>query len=114
MIDQAKKQMELLKDLRELHNLFNDLMDRGLDIGFTDDQKHRLNDLYELRKDQLRREKLVEIEGLITNINDINELKDYWDSIKWYLMQNRTYLGKEFENLIAKRFDRAVNEIKGM
>jgi uncharacterized membrane protein YgaE (UPF0421/DUF939 family) len=114
MIDQAKKQMELLKDLRELHNLFNDLMDRALEIGFTDDQKHRLNDLYELRKDRLRREKLDEIEGLITTINDINELKDYWDSIKWYLMNNRTYLGKEFENLIAKRFDRAVDGIKGM
>jgi hypothetical protein len=75
MIDQAKKQMELLKDLRELHNLFNDLMDRALEIGFTD---------------------------------------DHWDSIKWYLMNNRTYLGKEFENLIAKRFDRAVDGIKGM
>ncbi|UCF57308.1 MAG: hypothetical protein JSW15_02210, partial [Deltaproteobacteria bacterium] len=114
MLDQAKKQMALLKDLREIHNLFSDLMGRALEIGFTDDQKHRLSDLYEVRKDQLRREKLDEINRLIESIHDIHELKDYWDSIKWYLMNNRPFLGKEFEDLIAKKFDETTIRIKEM
>jgi hypothetical protein len=107
MLDQAKKQMALLKDFREIHNLFTDLMDRSLDIGFSDEQKHRLNDIYELRKDNLRREKLKEIDHFLETISDIHELKDYWDGIKWYLLNNRLFSGKEFETLIAKKFDEA-------
>ncbi|MDY7035087.1 MAG: hypothetical protein SV375_02830 [Thermodesulfobacteriota bacterium] len=105
MLDQANKQMELLKDFKENHHLFNDLNERSLDIGFTDEQRHRLNDLYELRKDSLKREKLNEINDRLDTITDIHELKDYWDSIKWYLLDNRPYLGKELENLIARKFD---------
>ncbi|MFC1868968.1 hypothetical protein ACFL0H_12660, partial [Thermodesulfobacteriota bacterium] len=41
MLDQTKKQMELLTDFSEIHHLYNDLMDRSLEIGFSDDQKHR-------------------------------------------------------------------------
>ncbi|MFC1869589.1 hypothetical protein ACFL0H_15855, partial [Thermodesulfobacteriota bacterium] len=72
------------------------------------------NDLYELRKDNLKREKLEEINGLIEQIHDVNELKDYWDGIKWYLFNNRPFLGKEFENLIAKNFDEALQKINKM
>jgi len=108
LLDQAKKQMDLLKDLKEIHNLFTDLMYRSLEIGFTDDQKNRLSDLYELRKDNIKREKLNEINTLLETINDIQELKDYWDSTKWYLLDNRAFLGKEFETLIAKKFDEAM------
>ena len=89
-------------------------MDRSLDIGFSEDQKHRLNDLYELRKDNLKREKLEEINGIIERIHDIDELRDYWDGIKWFLLNNRQFLGKEFEHLIAKNFDEEVKKIKDM
>jgi len=40
-----------------------------------------------------------------SGIYRIQDLKEYWDSIKWYLLTNRLYLGKEFENLIARKFD---------
>jgi hypothetical protein len=112
MLDQVKQQMALLNDLKEIQNLFSDLMERALEIGFTDDQRNRLSDLYEVRKDQIRREKLDEINALIETIHDTHELKDYWDSVKWYLMNNRPYLGKEFENLISKKFDEAALKLK--
>ncbi len=112
MLDQVQRQMALLNDLREIQNLFSDLMERALEIGFTDEQRNRLSDLYEVRKDQIRREKLDEINALVETINDVHELKDYWDSVKWYLMNNRPFLGKEFENLISKKFDEAVLRLK--
>jgi hypothetical protein len=37
----------------------------------------------------------------------MDELKDYWRGIKWYLQKNRRYFGKEFEYLIAAKFDAA-------
>jgi hypothetical protein len=111
MLNQTKRQMDLIHDFKELHNLVSDLLDRSWDLGFSGDQRHRLNDLYELRKDSLKREKLSEIDNFLGVINDAHELKDYWDSIKWYLQSNHRFFGKEYENLIAKRFDEAGNRI---
>ena len=109
---QTKKQLELLKDFREIHGVVTDLMDRSWEKGFTEEQRHRLNDIYELRKDKLKREKLGEVDHFLETIHEPHELKDYWDSIKWYLLDNRQYLGKEFESLIAKKFDEAMKEIE--
>jgi hypothetical protein len=105
ILDQTKKQMDLIRDFKELHNLVADLNERSYDLGFSEDQKHRLNDLYELRKDILKREKLLEIDNILSTIHDANELNDYWDSVKWYLQNNRRFFGKEFEILISKEFD---------
>jgi hypothetical protein len=109
---QTKKQMDLISDFEGLSSLVNDLLERSLDIGFSDEQKHRLNDLYELRKDSLKREKLSEIDSVLKATNDAQELQDYWDSVKWYLQTNRLLFGKEFENLIAKKFDEVLNALK--
>ncbi|MBW1779387.1 MAG: hypothetical protein JRL30_01490 [Deltaproteobacteria bacterium] len=105
ILNRAERQMGLVKDFEDLHNLVNDLLDRSWDIGFSREQKHRLNDLYEMRKDALKREKLTEIEGFLQGIHDKQELKDYWRSIKWYLQKNRRFFGKEFEYFIAEKFD---------
>ena len=109
----TKKQMDLVHDFKEVHHLVTDLLERAFEIGFTEDQKHRLNDLYELRKDSLKREKLSEIDGVLDTVHETMELKDYWDSIKWYLQHNRRFFGKEFERLVAKKFDEAENRIEG-
>jgi hypothetical protein len=105
ILNRTETQMGLVKDFEDLHNLVDDLLERSWDIGFSPEQKHRLKDLYEMRKDALKREKLTEIEGFLENIHDMDELEDYWRSIKWYLQHNRRYFGKEFEHLIAEKFD---------
>ena len=112
MVDQIKKQMAQQKDFRSLHEIFQDVMDRALEIGFTEEQKHRLMDLLELRKDQLRREKLEETTRALTKIQAIQDLRDYWDEVKGYLIRNRSYLGGEFGNLVAKRFDETMSALE--
>jgi len=114
LLDQVKTQMELLTDFREIHNLYNRFLNRSLETGFSNDQKHRLNDLYELRKNNLKRKKLEEINGRLDKIHDSNGLNKYWEEIKYYLQDNRQFVGMEFENLIAKAFDRAKKKIKDM
>ncbi|MCU0595210.1 MAG: hypothetical protein MUC98_07090, partial [Desulfobacterota bacterium] len=108
LVDQIKKQMAQQKDFRSLHEIFQDVMDRALEIGFTEEQKHRLMDLLELRKDQLRRDKLEETTRALTKVQDEQDLRDYWDEVKGYLIRNRAYLGGEFGNLVAKRFDETM------
>jgi hypothetical protein len=111
LLNQTKRQMNLVKNFKELHNLVKDLFEQYDELGFSEEQKHRLNDLYELRMDNLKRKKLSEIELFLENINEIHELKAYWDSIKWYLKSNRIFFGKEFENHIATKFDDVRDKI---
>ncbi len=108
ILDRTQRQMDLVKDFQDLHNLFHDLVERSRDIGFSPEQEHRLNDLYEMRKNTLKREKLLEIEGILDSISNGEELREYWESIKWYLQGNRRFFGTEYELLIARKFD-AVN-----
>ena len=112
MVVQTKKQMDLIEDFEELHDLENDLLERAWAISLSNDQKHKLNDLYELRKDNLMRRKLSEIDDILKKIRDIEELTDYWESTKWYLQGNRRFFGKEFENIVATKFDDLRNRIE--
>jgi hypothetical protein len=112
LVTQTKTQMDRIHDFKELHNLVKDLLDRSGDIGFSDDQKHRLNDLFDLRKDSLKKEKSAEIDKVLGEIRDLRELQDYWDSIKGYLQANRRFFGKEFETTTAKKFDAVSKEIR--
>lgn len=111
ILDKIKKRMMGVSDFREIHAIYTDLVNRSLEIGFREDQMHRLNDLYELRNDSLKRAKLEEINGSIEKISDPIELREYWNSTKWYLYNNRQFLGKEFENLIARDFDQAASKL---
>jgi hypothetical protein len=107
ILDRTQRQMDRVKDFEELHKMFGDLVERSRDIGFSPEQEHRLNDLHEMRKNALKREKLLEIEGILNKISTSQELKKYWERIKWYLQGNRTFFGTEYELLIARKFDAA-------
>jgi hypothetical protein len=109
MVDQVKRQMAQQREFRNLHEIFQDMMDRALEMGLTEEQKHRLMDLLEVRKDQVRREKLDETTRTLARIQELQELRDYWEEVKGYLIRNRPYLGGEFGNLVAKRFDETMS-----
>ena len=113
MVEQTRRKMELLTDFEGLHRLVENLLERSWDIGFSDDQKYRLSDLYELRKDRLKRDKLTEIDGVLATIKDPDELTDYWNSIKSFLQTNRHFTGKGFESMIARKFDETKARFRG-
>ncbi len=111
ILNQAKKKMELIDDFEALYNATHETEMHSPELGLTQDQRNRMKDFYELRKDQLRRDKLTEIQNAIRSIRDKRKLQDCWDSTKGYLLHNRAYLGKEFENIVAKRFDECAERL---
>ena len=111
MVERIKEQMNLINDFNELHQLVEDIMTRSLEIGLNEEQKHRLTDIYEIRKEQLKKEKLLQIYAFLNQVRDEQELKDYWETIKWYLQENRPFLGRDFELLVARSFDATMERI---
>lgn len=110
-LSQMQKQMALVDTFDELHHLVKDLESRNLELGFTEKQRHRLKDMYELRRDVLKRDKLREIENTISVVRDRHELTNLWNSTKWYLLRNRIFLGKDFEFIVARKFDEAFERL---
>ena len=113
MIKKFQEQMQMTNEFSELYSLMRNLVSPNYEIGFSSKQKQHVLDLYELRKQELIREKLTEIKGVLKTIQDKNELEDYWNSIKWYLLENRSIVGKGFETMVAKQFDKKLQIIKG-
>ena len=105
ILDRTQRRMDSVKDVGNLYNLFNDLLEKSRDIGFSPEQEHRLNDLYEMRKNTLKREKLSEIEGILDKITTVQELREYWDNTKGFLQANRRFFGTEYEFEVAQKFD---------
>ncbi len=111
IIIQAKKQMDSAIDFQELYAMASNIMERVKAAGVSEDVKNRLMDLYELRKDSIKREKIMEVDARLKQINGIRELNEYWNSIKLYLKINRKHTGREFELLVAKKFDLVEKEL---
>jgi hypothetical protein len=112
MVKKFQEQMEVATEFIELQDLVQNLLSRSYEIGFSREQRQRILDLYELQKEKLRREKLRDIQGVLASIHERQELEDYWNSIKWYLHENRPIVGKEFESLVARQFDRKMQELE--
>ena len=72
LLAQAEKQINMAKDFKELHGLVTALAEQSVEIELSEDQRHRLNDLYEVKRDSLKREVMTEIMGILENIYDIN------------------------------------------
>jgi hypothetical protein len=101
------RQMEQAGDFRELNVIYQYLSDRAWEIGFSEEQLHRLNDAYQLRKEVLKRQKLSEVATVLSSIGSIDELEEYWEKVKGYLKANSPYSGKELDIIVARRFDQA-------
>ena len=111
MIKKFQEQMQMVTEFSELYNLMRGLVSRAYEIGFSAEQKQHIQDLYELRKEELIKDKLTEIRHTLESIQDKNELEDYWNSIKWYFLENRPVIGKEFEYIVAKQFDKKLESL---
>lgn len=111
LVKKFQEQMRMVTEFAELQETMQNLLSRAYEIGFTAAQRQHIQDLYELRKDELIRDKLKEIRDVLDSITDKNELEDYWNSIKWYLLENRSTVGKEFEALVARQFDEKLRKL---
>ena len=111
VVKKAKEKMDQAKDFHQLYLFFNDIIKENEAEQIPEEIKNRIIDVYELKRDALKREKIEEIDQRLTEIKDIAELNSYWDKIKLYLKLNRQYIGREFELLIAKKFDLKEKEL---
>ncbi len=107
MLEEIRGRMSRARSLTALHGLYTELLDRAWEIGFSPEQIHHLTDLFEIKMEALRRQKAAEIDRRLEAIQDEADILKLWERTKSYLLRNRKLLGKEFEALLARKFDEA-------
>ena len=111
IVTKAKEKMDQAKDFHQLYLALKDIIKRSESEQIPEEIKNRIIDVYELRRDTLKREKISEIDQRLAELKSLSELNSYWNNVKLYLKQNRQYIGREFELLIAKKFDLKEREL---
>jgi hypothetical protein len=77
-------------------------------FAFTEEQKYLLEEISEFNRFRLRDNFLDTIYHEINTLNSKESLLKFWNEIRYELFMYRSYIGKEYETLIARFIDEKV------
>ncbi len=97
--------------LEELSAVYQELIDRPAAYNFSAMQLERINNAFELRKEQLRRRLEEEIASRVNKIDRPQELDQLWRRVRVELKNKRRLLGRQLERSIARQFDSRARQM---
>ncbi len=105
IVKAMREELENLDDLTELHQVLDSIRKRVSELQLTDEQQFALQEAIETHRSRLRGQFLAASYQQINAMNNRTALLDYWNRLKYELVLYRSYLGKEYETLIAHYID---------
>lgn len=90
----------------------NEIKQQLTRLDFTDAQRSLLEEMCDFHLARLRELYLDDIYQQINRLESHDDLQNYWDQLKHELFSLRTYVGKEYESLIAEVFDRKMQKLR--
>ncbi|UCG12870.1 MAG: hypothetical protein JSU72_20790, partial [Deltaproteobacteria bacterium] len=110
-LKRAQKKMRQQRRFSGMERVFAELMTLAEENAFSQEQVQLVKDLYEFNRDRLRNHKLELIYQDINSCSRAEELMELWARIRAELINNRRHLGREFENLVTRRFDEQLERL---
>jgi hypothetical protein len=109
---QAK--LETVDSFEALQEVWNDIENKQSTSSFSEEQRFLLKELFEYRRSRLRDLYLVTIYKQISSFKTEEDLIVFWNELKGQLFSFRSYVGKEYELLIAQFIDQRLDEIRSL
>jgi hypothetical protein len=106
---------ELLTDVSNfegLHRIKEELLENKHLTGFTEEQRMLLEEILESKRNRLRDDYLDTPYQIIHSCKSKEELDQYWQKIKAELYAYRSFIGIEYETLIAGLIDQKMVDDK--
>lgn len=97
----------------ELQKIQEKILARQSQVNFTEDQQFLLKEMFEFHRSRLRDRYLDYIYRKVSVIETEDALSAYWNRLKYELLSYRSYVGKEYELLIAQFIDQKLGEMEG-
>ncbi len=82
-------------------------------IAFTDEQHLLLEEMFQFHRARLRERYLDAIYQRISRLQTPQALTGYWQELVAELFAYRSFVGKEYESMIAELVDRRMEELEG-
>lgn len=108
IVNATRGELEQVGDLTDLHQTLEAIRKRMSVLQLTDEQQFALREAIEFHKSRLRAQFLTASYQHINAMHTREALLDYWNRLKYELVLYRSYLGKEYETLIAHFIDQRI------
>jgi hypothetical protein len=105
ILKQYQEKLVTAMSFAGLQTIWEEAQARRIRVGFTEDQQYMFEEMFEFHRSRLRDRYLDIIYRRINSFRARNELSNYWDQLKHELVSYRSYVGKEYELLIAEFID---------
>ena len=101
-------QVATFAELRAIHKDMQEEMSR---VVFSEEQQFYLKEIFDFHRSRLRDFYLDSIYREVNALKTTESLWGYWGKLKYELFSHRTYVGKEYESLIAQLVDHKMEEM---
>jgi len=112
VLEEFQERLGCILSFSEFHELRQELERQQEELQFSDEQRFVLREMFEFHRSRTRDRYLESIYQKINTIHSREILLDFWNNLKYELFSYRTYLGKEFELLIAQLIDQKLDSMQ--
>ena len=112
MMERVRQGMAQENDLDHLEGLFHAAWEEGQELPLSQDRQQSLRDLFEMHVERLRAQLLEETNRQLAQVGSFAQLDELWASMRQRLAAQRRHFGKDFDLLLAGRFDSRAQELR--
>ena len=112
-MERTRRRMAQEDDLDRLEALFQEAWEEGQELPLSQDRQQSLRDLFEMHVERLRAQLLEETSLRLAQVESFAQLDELWDQMRQRLSVQRRHFGKDFDLLLAGRFDSRAQELRG-
>lgn len=105
-----QERLKSVKSFLDLSEIQEEMLRIQKEVVFSDEQRFHLKEMFEFHRSRARDRYLEAIDNEIRRLESREALADYWNVLKQELYPYRSYLGKEYESLIAQLIDLRMQE----
>ena len=111
MLDRVREDMAGINAISRLLELYDEAWEEGLELPLAPNRQQSLRDLLEMNLERVRADFLQEMVARLEQTDSLPLLEQFWNQIRDILRLNRDYFGKDFDLIVAERFDAKAREL---
>jgi hypothetical protein len=105
VLKEFQEKLARVWNIPEFQKVRQEISSTGAKFAFTEEQKFLLDEISEFNRFRLRDNFLDTIYHEINTLDSKEGLLKFWNEIRYELFMYRSFIGKEYETLIAKFID---------
>ncbi|MDY0040639.1 MAG: hypothetical protein RBS57_10035 [Desulforhabdus sp.] len=112
ILKEIQEHLNKVRDFPEFQRVQEDIAEKQSTLHFSEEQRSLLEEMCDYHSARIREAYLDSIYLQINEINSKDRIQSYWNELKHELFSYRSYLGKEYESLIAEFIDQKLQELE--